>query len=465
MDSHTKRRLFWSFLSSWVSRLSSTLIQLIQLPVFLHFWAVPLYGDWLIVTAVPTYLSFSTAGFGTVAGNEMTMMFARGDRESALRVFQSCWLLIAGLCSSIILLLSGALYFLPAARLLGIGNIPESDTKWIIFYLGVSVLLGQLEQLLQSAYRSIGRYPYGTFVKSLMSLTAFALTLVVVALRHGPRAAALVYACANVAGTIFLAILVKRDIPWIEFGTRYASVAKVRALIRPALAFMCFPIGNSLNLAGTQMAVNYALGSTSVVIFSAARTVSRAALQMVQMVNSTFEPEMTIAFGAGKIDLLRSLHRRACQLALAVALVIVTGLITVGPWFLTHWSRGHVPPSQGLLSILLLVVVFFALWSTSSTLMTATNQHQKLAVVYVIATAFTCAICFLLAHWRGLYGAAAALLVSELAMNVYVLPASLRIAQDTFPSFMASLLHYPHSLKPGQLLAQIRRAKPGLEAE
>ena len=370
-----------------------------------------------------------------------------------------------GLCSASILLLSGALYFLPAARLLSLHNISEPDTKWIIFYLGISVLLAQLEQLLQSAYRAIGRYPFGTMVKSAMSLTAFGLTLVAVVLHQGPRVTALVYAAANVAGTIFFTILAKRDIPWIEFGTRYATFAKVRALVRPALAYVCIPIGQSLNLAGTQMAVNYALGSTSVVIFSAARTVSRAALQMVQLVNSTFEPEMTIAYGAGKVDLVRSLHRRACQLALAVALVIVMGLITVGPWFLTHWSSHHVPPSRGLLSILLLVVVFFAMWNTSSTLMTATNQHQRLAVVYVIATAFTCGVCFLLAHWEGLYGAAGALLISELAMNVYVLPASLRIAQDTLPAFMAGLLHYPSSLKPGELLAQIRRSKPGLEAE
>jgi O-antigen/teichoic acid export membrane protein len=463
MDSGTRTRLFWSFLSSWVSRLSSTLIQLVQLPVFLHFWSVPLYGDWLIVTAIPTYLSFSTTGFGSVAGNEMTMMVAREDRAGALRVFESCWWLIAALCASIIAIASGALYFLPAARLLRIGNISETDTKWIVFYLGVAVLLGQLEQLLQSAYRSIGRYPYGSFVKSLMSLIAFGLTLVAVALHQGPRNTALVYAAANVAGTIFLAFLVKRDIPWIEFGFRHASLAEVRALIRPALAFMCFPIGNSLNLAGTQMAVNYALGSTSVVIFSAARTVSRAALQMVQLVNSTFEPEMTIAFGARKIELTRDLHRRACQFALIVALVIVTGLITVGPWFLSHWSRGHVPPSRGLLSILLIVVVAFALWSTSSTLMTATNQHQKMAVVYLIATAFTCAVCYFFARWKGLYGGAASLLLSEMAMNVYVLPASLRIAQDTFPAFMASMIHYPQSLRPAALLARLRRSKPDLE--
>jgi O-antigen/teichoic acid export membrane protein len=463
MDSSTKKRLLWSFLSSWVSRLSSTLIQLVQLPVFLHFWSVPLYGDWLIVSGVPTYLSFSTVGFGSVAGNEMTMMVAREDRTGALRVFQSCWWLIAVLCAGVIAVLSGALYYLPAARLLKIGSIGEADTKWIVFYLGVSVLLGQLEQLLQSAYRSIGRYSFGTVVKSMMSLAAFALTLVAVALGQGPRVTALVYAAANVVGTMVLALLVKRDIPWIEFGWEHASVAEVRALVRPALAFMCFPIGNSMNLAGTQMAVNYALGPTSVVVFSAARTVSRAALQMVQLVNSAFEPGITIAFGAGKIDLTRTLHRRACQLALIVALVIVAGLITVGPWFLAHWSSGRVPPSRGLLSILLLVVVCFALWSTSSTLMTATNQHQKMAVVYVIATALTCAVCYFFARWKGLYGGAAALLISELAMNLYVLPASLRIAQDTFPAFMASLLSYPQSLKPAAVWAWVRRARPQLE--
>jgi O-antigen/teichoic acid export membrane protein len=465
MDSSTKRRLVWSFLSNWVSRLSSTLIQLVQFPVFLHFWGDSLYGAWLVVTGVPTYLSFSTTGFGSVAGNEMTMMVARGDRDSALRVFQSCWWLIAALCSAIILFLSGALYCLPAAQLLKIGSISESDTKWIIFYLGVSVLLGQLEQLLQSAYRCIQRYAYGSFVKSLMSLIAFAFTLAAVALHQGPRVTALVFAVANIAGTFFLILLVKRDIPWIEFGWNHASLAEARALFRPALAFMCFPIGNALNLAGTQMAVNYALGATSVVIFTGARTVSRAALQMVQLINGTFEPEITISFGAGNIELTRTLHRRACQFALVVALAIVAGLMTVGPWFLTHWSRGHVPPSHGLLSILLLVVVFYALWSTSSVLMTATNQHQKMAVVYVIATAVTCVICFFFAAWKGLYGAAAALLISELAMNTYVLPNSLRIAQDTFPAFMANLVHYPQSLHPRHLLARLSRSKPSLESE
>jgi O-antigen/teichoic acid export membrane protein len=464
MDVSTKRRLMLGFLTNWVGKLSSTVIQFVQIPVFLHFWSVPLYGEWMIVNSIPAYLSFSNVGFGSVAGNEMTMLVARDDRAAALRIFQSCWWLIAIICTATIVLLSGTLYYLPASRLLKLTTLGEADTKWIIFYLGVSVLLGQLEQLLQSAYRAIGRYPYGTFLKNMFSLFAFGCMIGAVILGAGARTTALVFAAVNVAITIFFCILVRRDIPWIEYGWQHASIAEIRKLARPAFAYMGFPLGNALSLQGSLLAVGYALGPTDVVIFSTARTVSRVALQMVQMVNNTFEPEMSIAFGAGNYELTRILLRRACQLALLVALVLVLVMLTFGPWFLVHWTGGHVPPSRPLLSILLVVVVLYSLWSTSGTLMTSTNQHQRLATYYILGTSVACILCYVLARAYGLYGAAASLLINEIVMNLYVVPACLRIAHDTLPAFLASMFHYPPSLRPASLLARIRRSKPGFES-
>jgi O-antigen/teichoic acid export membrane protein len=464
MDSSTKRRLLLGFLSNWVAKLASTVIQLVQVPVFLHFWNVPLYGEWMIVSSMPAYLSFSNAGFGSVAGAEMTMLVAGDDREGALRVFQSCWWLIALLCASGIFLLSGVLYLLPSGFFQKFHTIGESDVKWIIFYLSVSVLLGQLEHLLQSAYRCIGRYPFGAFLKSTISLSAFTCMIVAVVLGAGPRVTALVFALANITGTLVLGLQVRRDIPWIRFGWQYARLSEIRRLAPPAIAYMGFPLGNALNLQGSLLAVGYALGPVDVVIFSTARTVSRVALQMVQMVNTTFEPEMSIAYGARNYDLVRTLLRRATQLALVVALFVVAAMMTVGPWFLTHWTAGHVPPSRPLLSILLLVVVLYSFWSTNSTLMTSTNQHQRLASYYILGTGLGCVLCYFLARAYGLYGAAWSLLVSEIVMCIYVVPACLRIADDSFPAFAASLIHFPESLLPKHLFARIRRSRPDLES-
>ncbi len=464
MDSSTKRRLAVAFLVNWVGKLATVAIQLVQVPVFLKFWNVPLYGEWMIVTAFPSYLNVSSMGFGDVAGNEMTMMMARDDRDGALRAFQSCWWLITFICTAGIMLLALALYLFPAAHLLRLHAISETDTKWIIFYLGCSVLLGQLETLLQASYRSIARYSYGTMIKNLYSLVAFGIMIVPVFFGGGPRAAALAFALANAFFTIVLCFMVRHDIPWIRFGWSHASFAEIRRLTAPAVAFMAFPVGNALNLQGTLMAVGYALGPTSVVIFGTARTVSRVALQMVQLVNNTFSPELSRSFGSHDIALTRTLHRRACQMAFFMALAIFLIMVTVGPWFLTHWTRGQVPPSRPLLALLLLVVVFYSLWSTSSVLLSSTNQHQKLAAWYIAGTSITIVFTYLLAKNYGLYGAAASLLISELIMNVYVMPTSLRMSHDTVSDFISGMLHYPASLRPGALIGRLSRSMPSLES-
>ncbi len=451
-------------LSNWVAKIAGTIVQLVQVPVFLHFWNVNLYGEWVIVSAIPSYLSFSNIGFGSVAGNEMTMLTAAGEREKALSVFQSCWWLIVAICGVVGLLLWPVLYFVPISNALKLHWISATDTRWILLYLGLSVLLGQFEQLMSSAYTSVGRYAYGAFLKSIMSILAFVAMLIPVVLGHGARTTALVFAIANGIGTIALGVMVRRDIPWIRYGWQHARLSELRRMGGPAIAFMGFPIGVSLNLQGTLIAVGYVLGPLDVVIFSTARTVSRVALQMVQMVNFSFWPELSLAYGAKDEALFRDLHRRSCQLALAIGVVMIGCMMSFGPWFLHHWTSGHVPPSRPLLAILLLVVVFYALWSTSSTVVSATNQHQKLAAYFLVATSITIVFTFVLARRYGIYGAATSLLIAELIMNIHVLPNSLRITHDTIGAFLGSMFHIPASLRPEALLRRLSQSKPGLES-
>lgn len=457
VDPGTRRRLILGFIANWVSRLAGTIIQLIQVPVFLHFWSVPLYGDWLLVNAVPTYLGFSNIGFGSVAANEMTMLMGRKDQDGALRVFQSCWWLIVFLCGTVTVLFMAALYLLPIARWLHLNEMTQADAKWVIFWLGLAVLFSQLEGLIGAAYTCVGRYPYGTFIKSVLVLISFAVMLVPVALGYGVRATALALSASNAAGSLFFCLLIRRDIPWVRYGWEHASLGEIRRLSGPALAFMGFPIGNALNLQGTLLAVGHVLGSADVVVFATARTVSRVALQMVQMVNTTFWPELSISFGAGNLPLVRSLHRRSCQMALGIALVLIATMMTIGPWFLTHWTAHKVPPSPRLLFLLLVTVFLYSLWSTSSTLMTAVNQHKRLSVNYLFATGLTIVFTALMAKRYGLLGAAGSLILSELIMDVYVLPASLRLSQDTWGGFLRAMLQVPASLQPRALLARLRK--------
>jgi len=380
-------------------------------------------------------------------------------------VFQSCWwwiMMVMGLTGAA---MSVALWLLPMGRLLNIQTISETDVSWVLFWLGLTVLFGQLEQLLQAAYRCIARYSYGNFLKSGLSLAAFGAQLVPVVMGYGPRTTAMVLALANIAVTLILCVMVKRDIPWISYGWSHASFKEIKRLTRPSLAFMGFPLGNAFNIQGSQMAVNYAMGAKAVAVFATARTVSRLALQAVQMVSNTVWPELSIAFGAGNMEVVRTLHRRACQIALLMSLSVVVIVATLGPTFLHKWTLGKVPSSPGLVGLLLVVVVFYSLWSTSSTLVAAINLHERLATVYSIATGITVVVTYFAARKYGLYGAAGSLLLSELIMDAYVLPSSLKISHDTWGGFLGAMLHYPQSLRPKALRARLRRRTAEVEVE
>ena len=123
MDDRTKRRLFVGFATTLVSKAASTVIQLVQVPLLLHFWGETMFGVWLVLTGIPTYLSFSNIGFGSVAGNEMTMLMARKEQDAALGVFQSCWWWIALVMGVTGAGMSVALWLLPMGRLLHVDAI------------------------------------------------------------------------------------------------------------------------------------------------------------------------------------------------------------------------------------------------------------------------------------------------------------------------------------------------------
>ena len=87
--SAVRRRLAAGFGVNIFSRGVATLIQVLSVPIFLRHWGIDLYGEWLLLNSVPSYFALSDVGFGSTAGNEMTMLMAAGRQDEALDVFQS----------------------------------------------------------------------------------------------------------------------------------------------------------------------------------------------------------------------------------------------------------------------------------------------------------------------------------------------------------------------------------------
>lgn len=61
-------------------------IQLVSVPLVLHFWGDRVYGEWLVLSVIPAYFAMSDVGFASIAANQMTILMAKGERQTALEV-------------------------------------------------------------------------------------------------------------------------------------------------------------------------------------------------------------------------------------------------------------------------------------------------------------------------------------------------------------------------------------------
>ena len=398
-----------------------------------------LYGEWLLLSAIPVYLSMSDLGFGSVAANQMTMLMAKGDKKSALEVFNSVFILICLLSVALATLLVILTNYLPWGEWFNFSKLGHSDITYVIVFLGLYVLLGLQLSLLEASFRCDGNYSKGTFFLALLRLLESSIMFLSVLLGGGVVVASLSLLISRIIGIAILRLLLKGMSPWIVYGYKHAKINHIRQLAAPALSYMALPMGNALSIQGMVMVIGAILGPSSVVLFSVMRTVSRVALQGMGVINHSFWPELSIAFGKGDIKLSRSLHRISCKLSFWLSNLLILILLISSSFLVRLWTNDKVEIKYDLFIIMLVIIFANSFWYTSSVVHTATNQHQKMALLYFLGTSLSLLLATILLPVMGLNGAAISLLIVDFIMIGYVLIKSLHLTDDRFTPFFRQL--------------------------
>jgi O-antigen/teichoic acid export membrane protein len=434
-----KSRLVAGFGATALGPLITALVQIVSVPLFLGAWGPRLYGEWLIMSAIPYYLSMTDMGFGTVAGNDMAMRAAKSDHEGALETFQSTWILVMGFSLVAAIMLSAIIVAAPVTSWLHLNVIQDGEARVVLLLLSAYSLGILQSSLLLSGFRSDKKYATGMAgVNSVRFLENVAM-LLILSMGAGPVRVALAAAVVRLLGTVAVYFLLLRAVPWIRVGFASASLSRVKALTGPALAFMAFPAGNALSIQGITILIGLVLNPIAVATFTPMRTLSRFPYQIVDSVKNAAWPELSSAFGAEDWPLARKLHRACCQVAFWLALAAVLALAAFGPRLFKLWTHDRVQMDVPCFYVLLAVVIASSLWNTSSAVSIAANLHQQLAMQYLAGTAGSLFLAYFLMPHFGLLGVALALLATDVWMSCFVVRSSNKFLNDDPRDFIKSM--------------------------
>lgn len=392
--------------------------QLALVPVLAGRWGLDLYGQWLILATLPQFLSVSDFGFATAAGTRMTMTAARGERDEAVRIFQSAWRAIL-LSSAVILATLLALAWTLPDAIYGAGA-PIAEMRLTTALLAAYGVVAVQGSIFFAGFRAAQRFPLGALCNAVTLLVENAALVATVVTGGSPAAAAAAWLLGRIVGLCAQNMVLRRAVPWLRIGLARGSWAEARALLAPAGAVMLLPLAQALVLQGTALMVGAAAGQAAVPAFAATRTLSRVGLQLCWIVSTPLMPEFSAAVARGDRRRMAAMLLALLLFSMLLVAPFAIGFMAFGRTAITAWSLGAIVPPAGLVVAMGLTVLCGGLWYPVSNLVLACDRQARYTGWYLGLAAASLPLAYALVGVIGVAGAGVAMAALDLVMLIVI---------------------------------------------
>lgn len=442
------RRLRKSTIAKAVSsniyiQIVQTIAQLALVPILASHWGLKVYGTWLLLSTVPSYLAMADLGLASAASNDMAAQAARGNHAIAAETYHAVRLTILFVIAGMLTISALVFYVAFPDMLDGTEKVLHGQARLIMMmmlgYGGVSLMNG----VIAAGYRTVGGYAISGYIGGTILLIEVALVVAVVVYGGGILAVASVYLVTRLVGTMVFSLDLARRAPWLVVWHLRPSWQAVHRLLRPAVAVMVLPLAQAVSIQGMVAMLGLVGGVAAIPAFTAVRTLSRVIIQAILIVNHAIMPSFTLANAVA--DQVST--RRFTALSLATSLCFgipgMLGLIVTGQFIVGLWTNGKLHPDLSLIVVMAVTTFLAALWLPVSNLILSINRHESFTYYYLAVTLTALAVCYPLVWMLSGTGAAISLLLIDTLMLRRVFAISRRIGiydwRET-PSMITTLL-------------------------
>ncbi len=401
-------------------------------PLFLSKWGVDYYGEWIVLSAVPTMLSVSNLGIGTSSSIEIIHCLTNKNEEKANAVLATSMLVILG---QAILLLVAALMlvlFLPGS----VGALSQkiNDRTSIFVLLTLSHLAMMFTHPLEGFWIARERAAFKTWFFALLSLIEVLLAAML--LLQNSNAFYLVLG-TTITRFIGVGMFIWRSSYLVTrlFPIR-PNFSLLPSLVGQGLGFQLQPVWWTIFYQFSLLIAQWNLGAAGAATWGTLRSMSRVGNQVMILINHSVLPELQTSIARNDLEASRRLHSIAIKMSFVVSVLITIALIIGGGWLYRIWTRGELYVDFWVWPLLGMGLVFHSVWFSSSYVHVSKNQPWFLNLWALAASIIAIFIMHLLGQRFDMVGFATGSLVFDAILSLVVLRKSLSLLNDRLLPFM-----------------------------
>ena len=456
--SDVRWRLIQSSTANAINLMARLAEQLLLVPILLGAWSVHLFGEWVLLAAIPTYFLLSDLGFVTSGSNELARR-SEMESEDRVRTFFADYTASFMRWSVLGFLAIVALAWLVPFHLwLGIEKLTETQTNLVSTLLVADALVAMNSLALLAGLRARRLIHVGLLLRAGTSITILALVMIAVTwLDAGPVEAAAIQVCVRLVEFVVHLVILRHQGLTVPFPLLHRNREPMRPLVITGLEYMLFPMGEAMLLQGMTLMVGVFATPVVVAAFATHRTLSRLTAQVMLVAVNPVRAEAGLMQGeANRHDLARVVIS-ASRLTLWTSLILVGMLMAFGGWIFATWTHGRVSFDSGLLAVLACATVIEGVWRVPSSVRLGTNRHRPLATGFLCASLLGLASAAVLVFPAGIVGMAWGMVIAQLAMCFITIPLTTPLIGMGNAAYLRAVVRPPvGELRAGWLMIRSR---------
>lgn len=388
-------------------------------PLTIGYVSSELYGVWLALSSILTWLHYLDIGFSQGLKNKLTEAIAQGAWERGRSLVSTTYFMMVVIFLPVCILLELAIPFIDWCSLLNVSSQYSNEIVKAMYVLVAMACLQMIINVITSVVAAFQKValsnafmPIGNLISLVViyiltktcppSLTALAMSL-----------AAMPVLVALVASLILFTSKFK------EIAPRISSIRKeyIKDLFGLGYKFFIINIQVIVLYQSTNILISNVSSPNEVTTYNIAYKLLSLAMMFYTIITTPLWPAYTDAFTRGDYDWMKNMRKKMQKIWIlsTVGCFLVAGL---SPWIYQLWI-GDTPHIPFLMTLLVAIYVVAYCWmNLNGTLIVGMGKVKVETIIVIIGMLIHIPLSYYLSSYIGAYGVLSSLILINVIYGI-----------------------------------------------
>ena len=423
------KQLKWGIILQYLQMGLNMLIKIIYTPIMLRILGQSEYGLYNLASSIISYLSILSLGFGAGYIRFYSKYKAEEDNEK-IKKLNGMYLTLFSIIALISLVAGTFLSF--NVKWFFNDSYTSQDlhiAKILMLFLTFNLAISFLSSIFVSYTTSQEKFIFQKVLNLATTVFSPMVTIVVLLLGYGSIGMVIVSTIISIVTNLINVIFCIK-----KLGMRFSFGKFDKSVFKDIAVFSFFIAINQLidqiNWQTDKIILGKMISASAVAIYAVASTINNIYMQFSTAVSSVFSPKIhgiisnTEKSEERKNRELNSLFIRVGRIQYMILMLIVTGFIFFGKYFISKWAGQDYEIAYYIVLILMVPSTIPLIKNCGIEIQRAKNKHQFRSLVYLFIAVTNVIISIILCKSMGIIGVTVGTFISSilgtgLIINIY----------------------------------------------